>query len=77
MKAIMRQKCCENGLKMATVNNPIVTKGAPAQESRTSTRLVSPAAGWKKKKDASRTSSQNLNLSTFDYLKIVLQVVLY
>ena len=40
------------------------TKGAPARESRTGTRLVSPTQGCeKKKKDTSETRPQNANLS--------------
>ena len=46
----------------------LVCKGAPARESRTGTRLVSPATGWKKKKkDTSTSSTQNIKLSTLDY----------
>ena len=40
-------------------------KGAPARESHTSTWLVSPALGYKKKMDTSRTEAQNAKLSMY------------
>ena len=40
----------------------------PARESRTGARLVSPAAGCEKKKDASRTGTQNTKLSTLKHV---------
>ena len=40
-----------------------MVKGAPAQDSHTSTWLVSPAAGHEKKKDTSRTKPQAADLS--------------
>jgi hypothetical protein len=46
-------------------------KGAPARESRTGTRLVSPAVGCqkkKKKKDTFRTQPQNMKLGRFQYI---------
>ena len=46
-----------------------MAKGAPARESRTGTRLVSPAAGYeKKKKDVSGTGPRNAKLSTLEIL---------
>ena len=45
------------------------SKGAPAQESHTGTRFVSPALGYEKKKmDTSRTGVQNAELSTLEHI---------
>ena len=47
----------------------ICNKGVPARESRTGTRLVSPATGSEKKKlEASTTGPQNAKLSILEIL---------
>ena len=46
-------------------------KGVPARESHTGTRLVSPAAGCKKKKEASTTGPQTTQLSTVKHTIVI------
>ena len=50
----------------------IQSKGAPGSESRTDTRLVSPAVGCEKENlDTLRTGSWNINLSTAGHIAIL------
>ena len=60
---------CQLHPQLVEVGLPHQTKGAPAWESRTGTRLVSPATGYqKKKKDTSGAGPQNTKLSTLEIL---------
>ena len=54
--------------RAVTVLRKQIHKGAPARESRTGTRLVSPATGCKKKKDTSGAGPQNTKLSTLEII---------
>ena len=55
--------------RLSFVYPPI--KGVPARESRTGTRLVSPAAGCEKKKiEVSTTGPQTTKLSTIEHILV-------
>ena len=53
---------------LQNLHSDILYKGAPARESRTGPRLVSPATGCKKKKDTSGAGPRNTKLSTLEII---------